>query len=208
VDSLARCYLRMERFSEALSYARRLVAPPHDGDASSWQLMAACYKGIDGEIENYVLCLQKSNTLQRYATSTWLELAEAYSALSNEIRRQISSDFESILSNTVTLFRPYFKWKTDGESLNKQITTVSQFLGRDVSIEIFVQSLQKLPWEQHQPLLRLLCQISSCCCLIWARLGTSIHGNTKFNILCEADSCRSIQLVTPNHSQSQLKPKD
>ena len=89
------------------------------------------------------------------------------------------SNAEAILSNAITLFRPYFKWKADAQTLtdveedqmkfNALISTVSELLGRRVSVETFVQDLQRLPWEQHRQSLGVLLQVSSCCCLIWAK---------------------------------------
>ena len=54
LDSLTRCHLRMSQFSEALHYSEQLVAYFHDNDASSWQLMAACYKGL-GQIRGRII---------------------------------------------------------------------------------------------------------------------------------------------------------
>ena len=46
MDSLLRCHLRQGEYRDALRYAAELLAPPHDNDASSWQLMALCHRGI------------------------------------------------------------------------------------------------------------------------------------------------------------------
>ena len=87
----------------------------------------------------------------------------------------IFSNAEAIISNTVNLFRPYFKWKISspdkGSSMDFKslLATVSALLGRQVSMETFVKDLQELPWEHRQQLLGLLFQVSSCCCLIWAK---------------------------------------
>ena len=45
-DSLTRCYLGHGEFRNALGRAEELVAPPHGNDASSWHLLALCYKGL------------------------------------------------------------------------------------------------------------------------------------------------------------------
>ena len=75
---------------------------------------------------------------------------------------------DTIVSNTVTLFRPYFHWKkTQTEATC--LTTVWQLLGRIVSVETFLRDLQGLPWEQHHQRLELLFLVSSLCCLLWAR---------------------------------------
>lgn len=67
-------------------------------------------------ISEQVLALQKSAMLQRYHASCWLQLSEGYEALNRHgvkdkcitIR---SEQVELILSNTVALFRPYFRWR-------------------------------------------------------------------------------------------------
>ena len=164
---------------------------------------------------DYLLSLQKCNLLQRYNTSTWLELAEAYTELgihhammseamaaknsntaskfsnSRDVSSQSSGKgvhdcvddknskvgtendvMESIFSNTVTLFRPYFKWQTeniDCKNFDPSLVTVVALLGRCVSVDNFLQDVQQLPWERNKQMLKLLFQVSSCCCLIWAR---------------------------------------
>jgi tetratricopeptide (TPR) repeat protein len=222
IDSLTRCYLATGKHHEALQHAKQLVAPPHDNDASSWQLMALCYQALQ-QTEDHVISLQKCNLLQRHHAPYWLQLAEAYvslnsictergscrsvgvetgdaifsnseanfsnSALDDEpdihhshdtndidtatAPRVIFSNMEAILSNTVTLFRPYFKWEsTDNDCLmdfKSLLATVSALLGRQVSVETFVKDLQVLPWEQRRQLLGVLLRVSSCCCLIWTK---------------------------------------
>ena len=89
--------------------------------------------------------------------------------------RVMFSNMEAILSNTVTLFRPYFKWEissTDKDcpmDFKSLLATVSALLGKQVSVETFVKDLQVLPWEQRRQLLGVLLRVSSCCCLIWAK---------------------------------------
>lgn len=67
-------------------------------------------------ISEQVLALQKSAMLQRYHASCWLQLSEGYEALNRHgvkdkcITIQ-SEQVELILSNTVALFRPYFRWR-------------------------------------------------------------------------------------------------
>jgi hypothetical protein len=175
-DSLTRCYLGCGEFRNALRCAEELVAPPHDNDASSWHLLALCYKGLgDDSFEDYILCLQKCNLLQRYNTTTWLELAHAYPTLSTKSifsNTDVTSEmFAAILGNTVTLFRPYFKWTNGKEKLeiSREIETSTRLLGRQLSVEEFLSDLIQLPWKQREELLRVLFQMSSCCCLIWAR---------------------------------------
>ena len=147
---------------------------------------------------DYVLSLQKCNILQRHNAATWLELAEAYNTLCTDMLgtcermmsyskltkfsntdAKLSKDdannsnsdevestkFVSILSNTVILFRPYFKWG----NFKQETLIVSKLLGRHVSVETFVDELHLLPWKQQQSLLQTLFQMSSQCCLIWAR---------------------------------------
>ena len=77
-----------------------------------------------------------------------------------------TADVESILSNTVTLFRPYFKWKTDSGHFDPR---VSSLLGRHVSVEAFLQDLQQLPWDLCKETFDFFLRVSSCSCLIWAR---------------------------------------
>ena len=87
----------------------------------------------------------------------------------------IFSNMETIISNTVALFRPYFKWKIScpdkdhSMDFKSHLATVSALLGKQVSVEAFVKDLHQLSWEHHQQLLGLLFQVSSCCCLIWAK---------------------------------------
>ena len=88
--------------------------------------------------------------------------------------RVIFSNMETILSNTVNLFRPYFKWEVTGTDKDcsmdfKSLLATSALLGRQVSVETFVEDLQVLPWEQRRQLLGVLLQVSSCCCLIWTK---------------------------------------
>ena len=49
LDSIVHCYLRQEEEEgeeeeEGLKWACLLVDSPHEKDASSWQLLAECYK--------------------------------------------------------------------------------------------------------------------------------------------------------------------
>lgn len=47
LDSIVHCYLRQEEEGEeeeGLKWACLLVDSPHEKDASSWQLLAECYK--------------------------------------------------------------------------------------------------------------------------------------------------------------------
>ena len=86
----------------------------------------------------------------------------------------INSNMQDIFRNTVTLFRPYFKWQPVDKDCpqlreNTPLLTVSELLGRQVSMETFIENLQQLPWEQYHELLRLLLNVSSCYCLIWAK---------------------------------------
>ena len=86
----------------------------------------------------------------------------------------MNSNMRDIFRNTVTLFRPYFKWQPvdkDYPQLRKNapLLTVSELLGRQVSMETFIENLQQLSWEQYRELLGVLLKVSSCCCLIWAK---------------------------------------
>ena len=98
-----------------------LVLPPHDKDSSSWRLLAQCFQQL-GECEEQLLALQKCAALQRHHPPYWIALAEAYRCFNSILRKTesdrdsdcerlvILSQVESILSNTVSLFRPYFRW--------------------------------------------------------------------------------------------------
>ena len=88
--------------------------------------------------------------------------------------KAINSNMQDIFRNTVTLFRPYFKWQPVDKDCprlrdNTPLLTVSELLGRQVSMETFIENLHQLPWEQYHELLGLLLNISSCCCLIWTK---------------------------------------
>lgn len=138
-----------------------------------------------------MLSLQQCNFVQRNDTSSWLLLSEAYASLSNSTVKDTEQckdcaiysntdddSTRSILSNTVTLFRPYFKWTTEVKctsSRQELLEAVWKLLGRQVSVETFLQDIHRLPWEHHHEILKLIFQVSSCCCLIWARYD---------NILC------------------------
>ena len=84
---------------------------------------------------------------------------------------------QSILSNTVALFRPYFKWTTAEEkgeeerdgNYQEELVILSRLLGRQMSVEDFVRYLSQLPQKQSGELLRVLFEVCSQCCLIWAR---------------------------------------
>lgn len=70
-------------------------------------------------ISEQVLALQKSAMLQRYHASCWLQLSEGYEALNrHDVKDKCitihSEQVELILSNTVALFRPYFRWRKSG----------------------------------------------------------------------------------------------
>ena len=90
----------------------------------------------------------------------------------------IFSNIEVILSNTVTLLRPYFKWKTYNSSSDVETTrasfqdvlvSVSELLGRQTSVETFTEGLHQLPREQCLRLVGVTFQVAACCCLIWAK---------------------------------------
>ena len=65
-----------------------------------------------------VLHLQKSAMLQRYQVSYWLQLSEGYEALYRHgIKDKCTTGHSQlILSNTVALFRPYFRWSKPAET--------------------------------------------------------------------------------------------
>ena len=83
----------------------------------------------------------------------------------------------SILSNTVALFRPYFKWTTAEEkgeekrcgNYQEELVMSSRLLGRQVTVEDFMRDLRLLPWKRCGEVLQLLFEVCSQCCLIWAR---------------------------------------
>ena len=80
--------------------------------------------------------------------------------------------FATILSNTVTLLRPYFKWTSTEEDTMEhfhEIEISSRLLGRQLSVDEFLGDLIQLSWKQRQESLRVLFHMSSRCCLIWAR---------------------------------------
>ena len=170
--------------------------------------------------QDYILCLQKCNLLQRYNTTTWLELAHAYPTLSTKSifsNTDVTSEmFAAILGNTVTLFRPYFKWTNGKEKLeiSREIETSTRLLGRQLSVEEFLSDLIQLPWEQREELLRVLFQMSSCCCLIWARYNTNLHKLPKKEMsvtdihYLPAGSCRYILPVTVGRLPSKSRPRN
>ena len=90
----------------------------------------------------------------------------------------IFSNIEVILSNTVTLLRPYFKWKTYNSSSDVETTqtgfqdvlvSVSELLGKQTSVETFTEGLHRLPRQQRLRLVGVTFQVAACCCLIWAK---------------------------------------
>ena len=109
-----------------------------------------------------------------------LSIATIGSTVSEESSATIgdAAIFEVILSNTVTLLRPYYKWKTYNSSSDVETTrasfqdvlvSVSELLGRQTSVETFTEGLHQLPREQRLRLVGITFQVAACCCLIWAK---------------------------------------
>ena len=120
MDSLARCCLHTQDSSKGLEAARLLILPPHGKDPSSWRLLAQCF-GQLGEFEEQLLALQKCAMLQRHHPPYWIAVSEAYTSCRSSLRAagserdsdglgRVLKHVESILGNTVALFRPYFRW--------------------------------------------------------------------------------------------------
>ena len=191
-DSIVRCYLNCnekEREEEdVLEWTRLLVSPPHERDASSWQLLAECYmkRGdvisekdfileviiiifIDETLSRGQCCL-----LQRHYPEYWTELGSVYYKLHITWSQELATDHanvDKLLELTVSLFKPYIR------KVERTQVEISYILEPH---EVFIQYLincttNRTSEGEENPLdVSSIFLSASCCCLIWSKYSIAI----------------------------------
>ncbi|XP_019854121.1 PREDICTED: uncharacterized protein LOC109583290 isoform X2 [Amphimedon queenslandica] len=171
-DSIVHCYLnrneekRVEEEEELLEWARLLVSPPHEKDASSWQLLAECYmKG--GDMINETLSRGQCCLLQRHYPEYWTELGSAYYKLHGTWSQELARDYSNIdklLQLTVSLFKPYIR-KVERTQVEASYVIEPH--------EVFIKFLSNCTMSTHtierEENVSSILLSASCCCLIWSK---------------------------------------